>query len=156
IAFDFVHGEGPAIAQPLRTESDMARVRPFEPRESLSYVLDAIRQIKRALAGRVPLIGFAGAPFTLASYAIEGGHSNNFAHTKALMYGAPTAWHRFCDTLAGVIGDYLVAQVEAGVDVVQVFDSWVGALNAADYREFILPHTRKIFDRLRAHADQRG
>src|SRR4051812_27101190 len=148
IPFDFIRGEGPAIETPLRSEADLARIRPFEPRESLGYVLDAVRQIKGALAGRVPLIGFAGAPFTLASYAIEGGHSNNFAHTKALMYGAPAAWHRFCDTLAGVIGDYLVAQVEAGVDVVQVFDSWVGALNAADYREFILPHTKRIFDRL--------
>src|SRR5262249_21743901 len=79
---------------------------------------------------------------------IEGGHSTNFAHTKSVMYGHTAAWHRFCDTLAGVVGEYLVAQVEAGVDAVQVFDSWVGALNAADYREFILPHTRKIFERV--------
>jgi len=156
IPFDFIRGEGPAIETPLRSEADLARIRRFEPRDALGYVLQAIRQIKGALAGRVPLIGFAGAPFTLASYAIEGGHSNNFAHTKSLMYGAPAAWHRFCDTLAEVIGDYLVAQIEAGVDAVQVFDSWVGALNAADYREFILPHTRKIFERLRAHADERG
>ena len=127
----------------MRSEADLAGVRRFEPRESLAYVLEAIRQIKRALAGRVPLIGFAGAPFTLASYAIEGGHSNSFAHTKALMYGAPAAWHRFCETIADVIGDYLIAQIEAGVDAVQVFDSWVGALNARDYREFILPHTRR-------------
>ena len=148
IRFDFVHGEGPAIENPLRSEADLAAIRRFEPREELSYVLDAIRQIKQALAGRVPLIGFAGAPFTLASYAIEGGHSTSFAHTKALMYGHPAAWHRFCDTLADVIGDYLVAQVEAGVDVVQVFDSWVGALNSADYREFILPHTKRIFERV--------
>jgi uroporphyrinogen decarboxylase len=148
IPFDFIRGEGPAIESPLRSEADLVRVRRFEPRESLGYVLDAIRQITRALAGRVPLIGFAGAPFTLASYAIEGGHSTNFAHTKSLMYGAPAAWHRFCDTLADVIGDYLVAQIEAGVDAVQIFDSWVGALNAADYREFILPHTKKIFDRV--------
>ena len=148
IRFDFVHGEGPAIENPLRNEADLAAIRRFEPREDLSYVLDAIRQIKQALAGRVPLIGFAGAPFTLASYAIEGGHSTSFAHTKALMYGHPAAWHRFCDTLADVIGDYLVAQVEAGVDVVQVFDSWVGALNSADYREFILPHTKRIFERV--------
>lgn len=148
VAFDFIKGEGPSIDQPLRSAADLARVRAFEPREHLSYVLDAIRSIKRELAGRVPLIGFAGAPFTLASYAIEGGHSSNFAHTKALMYGEPRAWHAFCDVIAGVIGDYLAAQVEAGVDVVQVFDSWVGALNAADYREFILPHTRKIFDRI--------
>jgi uroporphyrinogen decarboxylase len=149
IRFDFIHGEGPAIEQPLRTESDLARIGPFEPRESLGYVLAAIRQIKRALGGRVPLIGFAGAPFTLASYAIEGGHSTAFAHTKALMYGAPAAWHRFCAVLAETIGDYLVAQVEAGVDAVQVFDSWVGVLNARDYREFILPHSRRIFERVR-------
>jgi uroporphyrinogen decarboxylase len=148
IAFDFVQGEGPAIAEPLRSAADMARVRRFEPREQLGYVLDAIKQIKRALSGRVPLIGFAGAPFTLASYAIEGGHSNNFAHTKSVMYGHPDVWHRFCDLIADIVGEYLVAQVEAGVDAVQVFDSWVGALNAADYREFILPHTKKIFDRI--------
>ena len=119
-------------------------------------MLDAIRQIKRALAGRVPLIGFAGAPFTLASYAIEGGHSTNFAHTKSLMYGAPAAWHRFCDTLADVVGDYLTAQIDAGVDAVMVFDSWVGALNTADYREFILPHTKRIFDRVRAGRAETG
>ncbi len=148
VPFDFIKGEGPAIDNPLRSEADLARIRRFEPREELGYVLEAIRQIKGALAGRVPLIGFAGAPFTLASYAIEGGHSTSFAHTKSLMYGHPAAWHRFCDTLADVIGDYLVAQIEAGVDVVQVFDSWVGALNASDYREFILPHTRRIFDRV--------
>jgi uroporphyrinogen decarboxylase len=148
IAFDFIHGEGPAIAEPLRSDADLARARRFEPRAELGYVLDAIRQIKRALSGRVPLIGFAGAPFTLASYAIEGGHSSNFAHTKSVMYGHPAAWHRFCDLLADVVGEFLVAQVEAGVDAVQVFDSWVGALNAADYREFILPHTKKIFDRI--------
>jgi uroporphyrinogen decarboxylase len=105
----------------------------------------------------VPLIGFAGAPFTLASYAIEGGHSTSFAQTKALMYGHPAAWHRFCDTLADVVGDYVVAQVESGVDAVQIFDSWVGALNSADYREFILPHTKKIFDRLAsARAEAQG
>jgi uroporphyrinogen decarboxylase len=151
IRFDFVRGEGPQIENPLRSEDELARVRRFEPRDSLSHVLDAIRQVKRELAGRVPLIGFAGAPFTLASYAIEGGHSNTFAHTKALMYGAPAAWHRLCDLLAEVVGNYLVAQIEAGVDAVQVFDSWVGALNAHDYREFILPHTRRIFDALSKH-----
>ena len=148
IRFDFLQGEGPAIENPLRSEEDLAGVRRFDPRERLGYVLDAIRQIKRELAGRVPLIGFAGAPFTLASYAIEGGHSSAFAHTKALMYGAPKAWHRFCDLVADVVGDYLLAQIEAGVDVVQVFDSWVGALNASDYREFIMPHTRCIFQRV--------
>jgi uroporphyrinogen decarboxylase len=156
IPFDFIRGEGPAIESPLRSEADLARTKRFEPREKLSYVLDAIRQIKHALGGRVPLIGFAGAPFTLASYAIEGGHSNNFAHTKSLMYGYPAAWHRFCDLIADIIGEYLVAQVEAGVDCVQVFDSWVGALNAADYREFILPHTKKIFTRLAEATGEDG
>lgn len=151
IPFDFVHGEGPAIERPLRSEDDLARVHGFEPRESLGYVLQAIRQIQGELGGRVPLIGFAGAPFTLASYAIEGGHSTNFAHTKALMYGAPAAWHRFCDLIAGIVGNYLEAQIEAGVDAVQVFDSWVGALNARDYREFILPHSRRIFETLEKH-----
>jgi uroporphyrinogen decarboxylase len=148
VPFDFVKGEGPAIERPLRTEADLRRTRRFEPREALGYVLTAIRQIKRELAGRVPLIGFAGAPFTLASYAIEGGHSTSFAATKALMYGEPAAWHAFAELLADIVSDYLAAQVEAGVDAVQVFDSWVGALNAADYREFILPHTRRIFERL--------
>ena len=150
INFDFVHGEGPAIENPIRGEEDINRVRRFEPREALSHVLDAIRQVQSELAGRVPLIGFAGAPFTLASYAIEGGHSSNFARTKALMYGAPAAWHRFCELLADVVAEYLSAQIEAGVNAVQLFDSWVGALNARDYREFILPHTRRIFDRLAA------
>lgn len=148
INFDFVRGEGPAIENPIRDEEDINRVRRFEPREALSYVLDAIRQVQSELAERVPLIGFAGAPFTLASYAIEGGHSSNFARTKALMYGAPAAWHRLCELLADVVADYLIAQIEAGVNAVQLFDSWVGALNARDYREFILPHTRRIFDRL--------
>jgi uroporphyrinogen decarboxylase len=149
VRFDFVKGEGPTIDEPLRSEADLARVHRFDPRQGLAYVLDAIRQIKRELAGRVPLIGFAGAPFTLASYAIEGGHSSAFAHTKALMYGAPLAWHRFCDVIADVVGDYLLAQIEAGVDAVQIFDSWVGALNSADYREFIQPHTQRIFERVR-------
>jgi uroporphyrinogen decarboxylase len=148
IRFDFVRGEGPAIENPIQSADDIARLRGFEPREALAHVLQAIRQVQRELNGRVPLIGFAGAPFTLASYAIEGGHSNNFAKTKALMYGAPEAWHRLCALLADVSADYLAAQIEAGVDAVQVFDSWVGALNARDYREFVLPHTRRIFEAL--------
>ena len=146
LPFDFIKGEGPQIEQPLTTAADIDRLRVFEPRESLGHVLKAIRQIQTELRGRVPLIGFAGAPFTLASYAIEGGHSNTFAKTKALMYGDPAAWHRLCDKLSSVVADYLRAQIEAGVDAVQVFDSWVGALGAEDYREFALPHTRRIFD----------
>ena len=146
LPFDFVKGEGPQIERPISSEADIDRLKVFEPREALAHVLEAIGLIKTALGGRVPLIGFAGAPFTLASYAIEGGHSNNFARTKALMYGHPDAWHRLCGKLADIVGDYLGAQIDAGVDAVQVFDSWVGTLNAADYREFALPHTRRIFD----------
>ena len=149
IPFDFVRGEGPAIENPIRSEADIDRLKCFEPREALSHVLQAIRMIRRELDGEVPLIGFGGAPFTLASYAIEGGHSNNFALTKALMYSSTKAWHRLCDMLGSLIGEYLKAQIEAGVQCVQVFDSWVGTLNAADYREFVLPHTKKIFDAIR-------
>jgi uroporphyrinogen decarboxylase len=146
LPFDFVKGEGPQIERPIGSPEDIDRLRVFEPREALGHVLTAIRQIQQELAGRVPLIGFAGAPFTLASYAIEGGHSNNFARTKALMYGHPDAWHRLCDKFATVVSNYLAAQIEAGVNAVQVFDSWVGTLNAADYREFAFPHTQRIFE----------
>jgi uroporphyrinogen decarboxylase len=152
LPFDFIKGEGPQLERPISTVADIDALKAFEPRDALSHVLDAIRQIQQELAGRVPLLGFAGAPFTLASYAIEGGHSSNFAKTKSLMYGHPDAWHRLCDRLATLVGDYLVAQIEAGVDAVQVFDSWVGALNEADYREFALPHTRRIFDTVGARV----
>lgn len=146
LPFDFIKGEGPQIERPIQGADDIERLRLFEPREALGYVLKAVRQIQGELRERVPLIGFAGAPFTLASYAIEGGHSNNFARTKSLMYGQPEAWHKLCEKLSRVVADYLVAQIEAGVDVVQVFDSWVGALDASDYREFAMPHTRAIFE----------
>src|SRR5687767_15370016 len=146
LPFDFIKGEGPQLERPISNEADIDRLTIFEPREALAHVLEAIRQIQPALGGRVPLIGFAGAPFTLASYAIEGGHSSNFAKTKALMYGHPDAWHRLCDKFATVVSNYLAAQIEAGVNAVQVFDSWVGTLNAADYREFAFPHTQRIFE----------
>jgi uroporphyrinogen decarboxylase len=152
IRFDFIKGEGPQIENPIAGDDDIRRLRTFESREALGHVLQAIRQIQVELKGRIPLIGFAGAPFTLASYAIEGGHSNNFAKTKAIMYGHPDSWHRLCALFAEVVGEYLVAQIEAGVDAVQVFDSWVGALNASDYREFILPHTKRIFEIMSARS----
>lgn len=144
IPFDFVKGEGPVIHEPVRTADDIARLRRFEPRESLGHVLATIRLLRTELADRVPLIGFGGAPFTLASYAVEGGPSSHYARTKALMYGEPEAWHRLCETLSAAVADYLVAQVEAGAQAIQVFDSWVGALSPADYREFALPHTRRV------------
>lgn len=146
LPFDFAKGEGPVVSSPLRSEADIDRLRPVEPREALAPVLQAIRNVRGQL--NIPLIGFVGAPFTLASYAIEGGHSTNYAHVKSLMYQCPSAWHRLCARLATMAADYLGAQVEAGVQAVQVFDSWVGALSPADYREFVLPHVRAIFDAL--------
>jgi uroporphyrinogen decarboxylase len=148
LAFDFVKGEGPAIERPVRHAADVERVRPFEPREALAHVLATIRLLRRELDGRVPLIGFGGAPFTMAAYAIEGGPSTSYATTKAFMYAQPSAWHTLCGRFAAMMADYLRAQIEAGVQAVQVFDSWAGQLSRADYREFALPHTRTIFDAL--------
>ena len=144
IPFDFVKGEGPVIHEPVRTAEDIARLRTFEPREALGHVLDTIRLLRLELADRVPLIGFGGAPFTLASYAVEGGPSSHYSRTKALMYGEPDSWHRLCEALSAAVADYLVAQVEAGAQAIQVFDSWVGALSPGDYREFALPHTQRV------------
>jgi uroporphyrinogen decarboxylase len=149
IPFDFKKGEGPVVEQVVQSAEGVARLRRFEPREELGMVLEAIRMVRRELDGRVPLIGFGGAPFTLASYAIEGGHSSNFAATKSLMYKEPVAWHRFAALLAEVMADYLRAQVEAGAQALQIFDSWVGALDEADYRELVLPHVKALFAGLR-------
>ena len=146
LPFDFIKGEGPQLERRIDSPADIDRLRTFDPREALAHVLEAITLVQHELAGRVPLIGFAGAPFTLASYAIEGGHSSQFARTKALMYGHPDAWHRLSERLATVVADYLTAQIDAGVDAVQLFDSWVGMLSPGDYREFALPHTRRIFE----------
>jgi uroporphyrinogen decarboxylase len=146
LPFDFHSGEGPVVERPIRSRADVEALRRFEPRDDLAMVLEAVRLLRSEL--RVPLIGFAGAPFTLASYAIEGGRSANFATTKGLMYSEPETWHRLAGLLADVVSDYLQAQVEAGVQAVQVFDSWIGALDEADYREFVFPHVRRIFDGL--------
>ena len=147
--FDFVKGEGPSIEQPIRSAADVDRLRDFEPRKALGHVLETIRLLRRELADRVPLIGFGGAPFTLAAYAIEGGPSTNYALTKAFMYSEPEAWHRLCGRFASSMADYLRAQVESGAQALQIFDSWAGALGRADYREFAMPHTARIFAELR-------
>ena len=146
IPFSFAQGEGPRIENPIRSRNDVDRLRKVEPRESLAFTLEAIRLLRRELD--VPLIGFAGAPFTLASYAIEGGPSKSFEKTKALMYEDPETWHRLLSTLASVVRDYLAAQIEAGVAAVQLFDSWVGALSPEDYRKLVLPHSRAILEPL--------
>jgi uroporphyrinogen decarboxylase len=147
IPFHFAAGEGPLIEEPVRTRAAIDALRRFDPRDELQHTFEAIRLLRRELT--IPLIGFAGAPFTLASYAIEGGHSTSFSQTKRLMYEEPAAWHRLAALLADVVGDYLAAQVEAGAQALQVFDSWVGILDAEDYREFVQPHVGALFGRLR-------
>jgi uroporphyrinogen decarboxylase len=147
--FDFVKGEGPQVEYPIRHASDLRRLRPVDPREELRHVLETIRLARRELNERVPLIGFGGAPFTLAAYAIEGGPSRSYHHTKTFMYTQPEAWHRLCEYFADFVTEYLTAQVQAGAQALQIFDSWAGALGRSDYREFALPHTKSIFDRLR-------
>ncbi|MBA3232315.1 MAG: uroporphyrinogen decarboxylase [Acidobacteria bacterium] len=148
--FDFVKGEGPSVEHPIRTPEAVEKLRRFEPREALGHVLETIRILRRELDGRVPLIGFGGAPFTMASYAIEGCPSTTYARTKAFMYAQPEAWHRLCSRFADMMADYLTAQIEAGAQALQIFDSWAGALSQADYREFALPHTSRIFSALKA------
>jgi uroporphyrinogen decarboxylase len=142
--FEFAKGEGPVIHEPITNRAQIDKLRVIDPHEGLGYVLASIRSIKSALAGRVPLIGFAGAPFTLASYLIEGGKSSHFAKTKRLMYGDPESWNALMGKLAEVVRVYLRAQIEAGADCVQLFDSWVGQLSPADYVEYVQPHVRHI------------
>jgi uroporphyrinogen decarboxylase len=138
---------GPIIDDPIRSAHDVARLRAFDPSE-VSFTLDAIRLVRRELDGRAGVIGFSGAPFTLACYLIEGRPSRDFAMAKAFMYREPAAWHDLMSRLSEMIVAYLRAQVEAGADVVQLFDSWVGGLGPSDYREFVQPHVRGIFSAL--------
>jgi uroporphyrinogen decarboxylase len=138
---------GPIIDAPIRTPGDVARLRPFEP-GGVSFTLDAIRLVRRELDGRAGVIGFSGAPFTLACYLIEGRPSRDYATAKAFMFREPAAWHDLMDRLATMVIDYLRAQVEAGADVVQLFDSWVGGLSPADYRTYVQPHVGRIFGAL--------
>ncbi len=146
--FEFAAGEGPRVFQPIRDAKGVEKLRVIDPEEGLGYVLEAIASIRRELDGKTPLIGFAGAPFTLASYLIEGGKSANFTLTKGLMYGEPEVWGSLMTKLSEVIRRYLIAQVEAGAQALQIFDSWVGQLSPADYREFIQPYLRPVFQSL--------
>jgi uroporphyrinogen decarboxylase len=142
VGLEFAKGEGPILQNPVRTMDDVKNLRPVNPDSDLGYVMEAIRILRRELT--VPLIGFCGAPFTVASYIIEGGSSREFLKTKAMMYSAPEVWHALMEKLSVVLSDYLVAQIRAGAQTVQVFDSWVGALSPADYEEFVLPYSQKI------------
>jgi len=143
-------GEGPVIHNPLRTPADIATLRLPDPHESVGYTLEAIRLAKRELEDRVPLIGFAGAPFTLASYAIEGGGSRDYRRTKQLMHAQPDAWHMLMSKLSVMVSDYALAQVAAGADAVQIFDSWAGALAPDDYAEYVLPYVQQCIACIKA------
>ncbi len=144
IHLTFEAGEGPVIHNPVRTPADIAALRTPGP-DDLGFVLESIRQARAALDGQTPLIGFAGAPFTLASYLIEGGSSRNYVHTKKLMYHEPAAWHALMAHLSEVVTSFLLAQVKAGAQAVQLFDSWVGALSPGDYSEYALPYSASVF-----------
>ena len=144
LQLEFSKGEGPVIHNPVRSRVDVDRLREVEDVGALSFVFDAIRETRCALRGDLPLIGFAGAPFTLASYIVEGGASKNYVHTKSLMYNDSGAWHAMMSLISRGLIKYLNAQIEAGAQAVQLFDSWVGALSPPDYREYVLPHTRNV------------
>lgn len=149
LKLQFVTGEGPAIDNPVRTSSDIDSLS-ISNTDDLGYVGESIQQVVRALAGRVPVIGFVGAPFTLASYMIEGGPSRNYLRTKAMMYRDETLWRRLMGKLVDVLGSFAVLQVASGARAIQVFDSWVGALGPDDYVRYVAPYSRALIDRVRS------
>jgi len=144
VGLEFSKGDGPLIRRPVRTASDVARLPERDPGETVPFVFETVRRVRQGLAGRVPLIGFAGAPFTVASYLVEGGASRDFLETKRLMYRDRGAWDALLGLLARTTLRYLALQITAGAEAVQLFDSWVGALPPDDYRTFVLPHTRAV------------
>ena len=148
IGFEFQEQHGPVITNPLRSASDVELIRAVDPEENLGYVLESLRRVRAELDGKLPLIGFAGAPFTLAGYAIEGGSSPNHLRTKQFMYHEPDAWNLLMEKLCDTLIAFLKAQVKAGAQVIQIFDSWVGCLSPWDYRRYVLPYSRKIFTEL--------
>lgn len=150
IDLEYQKGEGPVIHNPLRTARDVDRLVALNSVESLDYVFQAVRLIRRALPADIPLLGFAGAPFTLASYCIEGGGSKNYVHTKSLMYNDEGAWNILMSRLVDSVIIYLEAQFAAGCQAVQVFDSWAGCLSPSDYRRYVLPHVRRLIQTVQA------
>jgi uroporphyrinogen decarboxylase len=150
LQLEFSQGEGPVIHNPVRSADDINRLRELEEAGALDFVFEAIRQTRYALPHDLPLIGFAGAPFTLASYIIEGGASRNYIHTKSLMYNDSGAWHAMMSLISRALIKYLNAQIAAGAQAVQLFDSWVGTLSPDDYREYVLPHTQHVIKEIKA------
>jgi len=145
---EFAAGDGPQIHNPLREAKDLARLRELESVEPLEYVMETVQQTRASVAPEIPVIGFAGAPFTLASYAIEGGGSRNYLHTKSFMYRDEGAWHALMSVLSRAVARYLTGQIAAGAQCVQLFDSWAGCLGVGDYRRYVLPYTKAIIDAL--------
>lgn len=146
LGLEFTAGEGPLLHNPIREPHDVDRLRELESVDALDFVMETVRRTRAGLADELPLIGFAGAPFTLAAYAVEGGSSRSYQHCKTLMYRDAGAWHALMGRLGRAITLYLNAQIEAGAQVVQIFDSWVGCLGVDDYRRYALPHTRAIIE----------
>ena len=146
LGLSFATGEGPQITRPIREAGQVLELPPVDPVRDLDYVLEAVRHVARALPPHIPLIGFAGAPFTLASYAIEGGATRTFTLTKRFMYAEPRAWHELMRRLAELVGGYLAAQAHAGAHALQLFDSWVGCLSPADYATYVFPHSQRALE----------
>ena len=146
VEFEFAKGEGPVFHHPLRQIKEVEKLRIFEPEEEISFLMKAIRIVRKELEGKIPLIGFSGAPFTLASYIVEGGHSKNYILTKSLMYENRPTWDALMEKLSEMLIRYLNAQIRAGVQALQIFDSWVGCLSPHDYGEYVLPYSKKIIE----------
>ncbi len=155
LGLEFEAGEGPKIARPVRTAAEIDHLPIPDPETELRYVMDAVRTIRRELKGRVPLIGFAGSPWTVGTYIVEGGSSRNFEHIKGMLYGAPRELHRLLDKIARATTLYLNAQVAAGAQALMVFDTWGGSLTPSDYREFSLRYMQQIVDGLTREAEAR-
>ncbi|HSE25881.1 MAG TPA: uroporphyrinogen decarboxylase [Pyrinomonadaceae bacterium] len=149
LQLEFPKGEGPVIHNPIRSGADLKALHELEDVRALDYVYEAIKVTRSQLSPKTPLIGFSGAPFTLASYMIEGGGSRNYVNTKTLMYSDSGAWHELMALISRALAKYLNAQIEAGAQAVQLFDSWVGCLSPSDYREFVLPHTRHVIQNIK-------
>jgi uroporphyrinogen decarboxylase len=147
LPFHFSAGEGPVIDKPLRTQEDISHLRTDRASE-LGYVSEAVRLVTKHFGDRLPVIGFCGAPFTLASYMIEGGGSRNYVHTKKMMYNSAADWNELMRKLVSVVAEYAAEQVRAGADVIQIFDSWVGCLSVDDYRRYVLAHVTDLVKRL--------
>jgi uroporphyrinogen decarboxylase len=151
----FVEGEGPRFHKTVRSDEDLAGLNSISAEDDLGYVMDAVRTIRRELNGQVPLIGFSGSPWTLATYMVEGGSSRDFANVKTMAYDRPELMHQLLSLLADAVADYLAAQVRAGAQALQIFDTWGGSLSATGYKEFSLKYMQRVISRLPAEADGR-